>query len=450
MLPTPWLIRRQLVAIRTGAASLCIGLLYCPWLCAGELPGQNAGGCPLEQTTPESDIGVAYANPLRQRLQHLAQLGVTPWHAAGFRGRGLKIVILDSGFRGYQAHLGQALPARVTVRSFRADANLEARNSQHGILCAEVVHALAPDAELLFANWDADQPGQFLEAVRWARSQGARIISCSLIMPSWSDGEGGGPVHAALSQLLAQGDMLCFASAGNTAQRHWLGEFHAAADGWHEWTAGHEENVLMPWSSDEVSVEVCCSPDTHFELCVVDGHSHELMARSGTQNSAGPCSAVARFKPASSRSYCVRVRRVGGPASLFHLVALGASLQYTTTRGSIPFPADGPEIVAVGAVDADGHRASYSSCGPNSSRPKPDLVAPVPFPSLWRLRPFSGTSASAPQAAAMAALIWSRRPAWTAAQVWDTLRQSARDLGPPGHDFETGYGLIQLPFIPGK
>jgi subtilisin family serine protease len=74
----------------------------------------------------------------------------------------------------------------------------------------------------------------------------------------------------------------------------------------------------------------------------------------------------------------------------------------------------------------------------------------VPFPSLWRPRPFSGTSASAPQAAAMAALIWSRRPAWTAAQVWDSLRQSARDLGPPGHDFETGYGLIQLPFLSGK
>ena len=31
---------------------------------------------------------------------------------------------------------------------------------------------------------------------------------------------------------------------------------------------------------------------------------------------------------------------------------------------------------------------------------KPDLVATVPFPSGWRTRPFSGTSAAAPQALA--------------------------------------------------
>src|SRR5207237_685452 len=79
--------------------------------------------------------------------------------------------------------------------------NLEAKNSAHGILCAEVVHALAPEAELLLANWDADRPDQFLEAVRWARGQGARILTCSLIMPSWRDGDGGGTVHAALAVL---------------------------------------------------------------------------------------------------------------------------------------------------------------------------------------------------------------------------------------------------------
>jgi subtilisin family serine protease len=130
---------------------------------------------------------------------------------------------------------------------------------------------------------------------------------------------------------------------------------------------------------------------------------------------------------------------------LFHLVALGANLDYTTPSGSIPFPADGPEVIAVGAVYASGQRAAYSSCGPNSLQPKPDLVAPVPFPSFWRPRPFSGTSAAAPQAAALAALLWSKHPLWTAAQIRQALCTSARDLGPPGHDFETGYGMIRLP-----
>src|SRR6202008_4990249 len=121
------------------------------------------------------------------------------------------------------------LPEHVTARSFRADGNMEARDSQHGILCGEVVHAIAPEAELLFADWDIGRVDQFLEAVRWARQQGARIITCSVITPSWSDGEGGGVVHQALAGLLGTGksasDLVCFASAGNTIERHWSGLF---------------------------------------------------------------------------------------------------------------------------------------------------------------------------------------------------------------------------------
>ena len=72
-------------------------------------------------------------------------------------------------------------------------------------------------------------------------------------------------------------------------------------------------------------------------------------------------------------------------------------------------------------------------------------MATIPFPSLWRERPFAGTSAAAPQGSAQAALWWSRHPNWTADQVRAALKASAKDLGPPGHDLETGYGLLQLP-----
>ncbi len=348
------------------------------------------------------------------------------------------------------------MPAHVTVKSFRNDGVLESRDSQHGILCGEVLHALAPDAELLFANWEPDRPEKFLEAVRWAKQQGARIISCSLIMPSWSDGEGGGAVNEGLAGLLGggadPGDVLCFASAGNTAQRHWCGTLRPDADGHHQWRAGVTGNALSPWGNERVSVELYGRFTGNARLTVVETRTGVQIGSAAVTRSKAAAtggSAVVRFLPQPLQRYEVRLSVAGGfvgdPNALFHVVALGAHLDCVETQGSIPCPADCRSVHAVGAVDDDGVRQPYSSCGPNSLLPKPDLVAEVPFPSLWRARAFAGTSAAAPQAAALAALVWARYPDWTAAQVSQALRRTARDLGPAGHDHETGYGCVALP-----
>jgi subtilisin family serine protease len=405
-----------------------------------------------EEATPDCDIPPPQPFPGRQRLRQLARLGADCWHRAGYLGQGITIAILDTGFRGYRAQLGRALPANVRVRSFRGDGNFEARDSQHGILCAEVMHALAPLAKLILANWDPDQPDEFLEAARWARRQGARIISCSVIMPSWSDGEGGGRVDQTLAAILGRGgpgDLLCFASAGNTAQRHWSGTYHEGADGFHEWRPGQSRNVLSPWTTAEVAVELYWRGSARYALVVTNDRTGRPTGPAPyCQYENGRSCTVVHFTPQRGATYTVRVRRSGGSGGDFHLVALGGALSLPRAGGSVACPADCPVVQAVGAVHADGQRASYSSCGPNSPRPKPDFVAPVPFASLWRSRPFTGTSAAAPQAAGLAALCWSRHPDWTAAQVRQALRAAALDLGPPGHDCETGYGMIRLPELP--
>src|SRR5439155_25971643 len=159
----------------------------------------------------------------------------------------------------------------------------------------------------------------------------------------------------------------------------------------------------------------------------------------------GRSCALARFLPQRGHIYSVRLHLIRGQPGFFHLVALGARLQYSNPRGSIPFPADGTAAIAVGAVSHDGRHLPYSSCGPEPHSPKPDLVAPVPFASLCRAQPFTGTSAAAPQAAALAALVWCKHPDWSAAQVRQALFTSARDLGSPGPDCETGFGMIALP-----
>jgi subtilisin family serine protease len=400
---------------------------------------------------------IAVASPsTAQRLDALVwrtSLGVDRWHAEGFRGRGVAVAVLDSGFRGWRSWLGSVLPSEIAVRSFRSDRHLEARASSHGILCAEVIHALAPEAELLFANWEPDQPDTFIEAVAWARRRGARVLSCSVIMPAWSDGEGGGRVHAALRQIIGAGDrpgdMLCCACAGNTAQRHWSGPFRPNEAGWHQWRSGQCDNVITPWSADErVSVELSCSAGDYRLVVIEVGSGREIgqsPAEQGRIPTADGDSRVVRFPPRKDTQYSVRVQSPGSRAGTFHIAVLGGWLSEHCERGSIPFPGDGPEFLAVGAWDESGRRAAYSSCGPNSVHPKPDFVARVSLPTATRSQPFSGTSAAAPQLAGLAALLWSRNPSWTAEQVRSALRSSAVDVGELGHDFESGYGLIRLP-----
>jgi subtilisin family serine protease len=387
---------------------------------------------------------LAVADPPIDLARHLALLGADRWHAAGFRGQGVKVAVLDNGFRGYRDHLGRALPAAIEARSFRRDGDLEARDSSHGVRCAEVLHAVAPDAELLLADWEPDNPARFLEAVRWARRQGARVVCCSTVMPGWSDGCGGGSAHAELTRAL--GDALFVAAAGNLAQRHWSGPFRADAGGFQAWVSGRVDNAVTPFGGELVTVDLGWPAGPRYELQVLDTTARPTVCgRAVVTTDGGWRSASLRFVPLPGHTYAARVQLLDGEPGPLRLVVLGGGLAISTERGSVVFPADGAEVLAVGAVTADGRRLPYSSCGTDPARPKPDCVAPVPFASPWRPEPFTGTSAAAPQAAALAALWWSRHPDWTAAQVRAALERTAIDLGPAGPDCETGFGLLRLP-----
>ncbi|SRR5579883_834055 len=476
------IVRRRLsrpnIECRKGV--ICCLLLF-GVLCCSVVFGENSlktafpSGA-TENRKPKTE------NQSREDL--LDRLGVPAWHTRGWKGQGLKVAVLDSGFHGYQAHLGKALPRTVKTCSFRFDGNLEAKDSQHGILCAEVIHTLAPEAELLLANWEPEHPAQFLAAVRWARQEGARILSCSIIMPTWSDCEGHGRIHEELARLLGSGEQaeeaLFFASAGNTAQRHWSGPFEDGGDGFHVWRddegAIQRANLIHPWGAERVSVELCCPSASAYEMTVADAATERLVGRSPTTDGGGAASAVVAFLPEPGHEYQVRVRRVASPevrgqksegkdqlqtdatsvtsdlrsltsggTSAFHLVVLGGGLRHASSVGSIPFPGDGPEVVAVGAVDSAGRRLAYSSCGSKQGAVKPDLVAMVPFPSRWRSRPFTGTSAAAPQGGALAALLWSRHADWNARQIRAALDDAACPTPANSPAWETGHGLLHLP-----
>ncbi|MEQ0564285.1 S8 family serine peptidase [Amycolatopsis sp. NEAU-NG30] len=85
---------------------------------------------------------------------------------------------------------------------------------------------------------------------------------------------------------------------------------------------------------------------------------------------------------------------------------------------------------------------NVSSTG-GTVRNKPDITAADGVAtSVSGFQPFFGTSAAAPHAAAIAALLLSGKPTATPAQIRTALVSSAIDLGAPGFDTVTGTGVI--------
>jgi hypothetical protein len=112
-------------------------------------------------------------------------------------------------------------------------------------------------------------------------------------------------------------------------------------------------------------------------------------------------------------------------------------------------PADGDSVLAIGAVDATGIRAGFSSVGPTTSVPpriKPDVMAQGS--GVWVADAYnptgygysSGTSFSCPLAAGAVALILRDRPNATPMQIAAALKSTASRAATPDNLF--GWGII--------
>lgn len=116
-------------------------------------------------------------------------------------------------------------------------------------------------------------------------------------------------------------------------------------------------------------------------------------------------------------------------------------------RNTLGAPADGKHVVSVGAVDAGGARAAFSSVGPTADgRIKPDVaamgvrvkVASAAGASGYALA--SGTSFSCPLTAGVVALLLEAHPEYTVDQVLFALRSTATQNAEP--DNLLGWGLV--------
>lgn len=153
----------------------------------------------------------------------------------------------------------------------------------------------------------------------------------------------------------------------------------------------------------------------------------------------------------------VRGKKFDGQGKRLELFFLGRGAhEYSHPNGSIFGHAGLPSVLTAGAINAsdpgNDNIAFYSSRGPAridypaiANRRKPDMVGidGVNVTGVGGFdSPFYGTSAAAPHAAGVAALLMSTSPGANVKNVVTAIREGAKDLGAAEFDYTYGYGRL--------
>jgi subtilisin family serine protease len=241
--------------------------------------------------------------------------------------------------------------------------------------------------------------------------------------------------------------------------------------------AGRTLVVSLQWDSPFFSVSGGPGSANDLDLYLLNGAGTMVVRRSVTNNVGGDAVEVLTFtNNGATATFNLMIVKFGsGPVPAFmKYVQLGSGtitiVDFNTSSGALFGHPNAVGAAAVGAVlytetpqfgVTPPLKEPFSSSGPtpilfNTAgvrlaapviRAKPDLMAPdgvsTTLPGNSGLNPFFGSSAAAPHAGGVAALLLQRQPALPPTGVYDTLRTTAIDMAAPGFDFDTGFGLIQ-------
>jgi subtilisin-like proprotein convertase family protein len=408
-------------------------------------------------------------------------------------GVGVKVCVLSDGVDSLAESQAKGELPDVDVLADQAGGGDE------GTAMLEIVHDVAPGASLGFATVDPSVE-QFAANIRGLRAAGCDVLVDDVLYFAESPFEDG-PIAQAVNEVTADG-ALYFSSAGNEGNTidgtsgnyeggfvdsgRTVGKIAGAA---HDFDPGPGVQVFEPLSNYSIGVPVTlwwadqlgrASDDYDlylfdangtlkaFSQNVQDGDDDpaELL---GTPLSTGMKLAVVRFS-GSSRYF--QLSALGGryvdadglkafttpgvtrghsaAAAAFSVAAAPAGVAYDDDLepGDPPNPS-GP---FPGVFTARQLPERFTSDGPRRMffptevvRSKPDITAAdgVSTSLGYPFDPFFGTSASAPHAAAIAALVLSGNPGAGEALVREAFDATALDLAPAGVDARTGHGLIR-------
>jgi hypothetical protein len=405
----------------------------------------------------------------------------------GADGTGVKIGVLSNGVTNLAASQASGDLGSVTVLPGQAGSGDE------GTAMLEIVHDLAPGAQLYFAT-GFNGIANFARNIRDLRTAGCDIIVDDVfyfVETPFQDGQApgvisntnGGVVIQAVKDVVASGAMY-FSSAGNSGNLDhntssvWEGDFVGSTDAPQLHTfSGVTSNLLL--TNGRVNLywsDPLGGSANDYDLFALNNAGTAVVVastniQSGTQdpyedvgNRAAnqrivivkKTTAAGRFLHLNANRGRLSIATAGqthGHATVNSIGAFGVAATpagaafpnaFTSTNSVETFSSDGPRRIFFQSDGAPITPGDFSSTG-GQVLSKPDLTAADGvsvtgaggFPS-----PFFGTSAATPHAAAIAALVKSADPAFTVAQIRSFLTSGAIDIEAPGVDRDSGAGIV--------
>jgi hypothetical protein len=396
----------------------------------------------------------------------------------GFTGAGIKVGILsDSADYLAQVQGTGDLPSTVTVLQDAPG------NSGEGTAMMEIVYDLAPAAPLYFATaWLG--PASFASNIIALKNAGCKVIADDIIYFNESPFQDD-IISQAVSTVTAAGVMY-FAHAGNEGNLKvntsgtWEGDYvdGGASSGLahvHAFASGvvankilaNPQNITLFWS------DPLGASNNDYDLYVVDGSGNIIASSTNRQTGTQDPYEFINVSNAGKNytNYYVMINKYSGSGRYLYVNAYRGRLQYATdgnTRGhrtvesafgvsavsahlrTTPFTgsesletftSDGPRRIFYNPNGTAITPGNLSSTG-GKVRIKPDITgADGVACATPGFNPFYGTSAAAPHAAAVTALLLSANPHASAAQIRNALTKSALPV-PSAWNGDAGYGIF--------
>jgi subtilisin family serine protease len=397
----------------------------------------------------------------------------------GVDGTGLSIGVLSDGVDSLASLQQAGILPEVTVLPGQAGSGSE------GTAMMEIVHRLAPGARLFFATGFAGE-ASFAANILALREAGCDILVDDIsyrTSPAFQDGI----VARTVRRVIRQGT-LYFSSAGNVGNlTHrssgvWEGDFSAASDplpGVHgivhhfgtsvsDAVGGGTTATLQwsdPWGASTNDYDLCVlSPDlSRVFACstnVQDGDDNpyeqiQTFDKGEQLVIVKAASAAPRFLRLNTHLYGFLEIATSGQVYGHPAVETAFAVAAVDVRTAEGGPFTGGAANPVESYSSDGRRrlfyrpdgapitpGNFLASGGESIL-KPDIAAAdqvhTETPGFGE---FGGTSAAAPHAAAIAALVLQKSPGLTPAQVREVFTTTALDIEAPGPDRDSGAGIV--------